>query len=144
MKKVLVDKDNNILFTGNNSKEVLRILTADVYSVTEEDEIIHMDDFKSLLDNKGICKHGELTYEIHFDLQFRGIDDYHRPVFKDVDSKLYFGDVNKLWNYEESGKDYEALKEYYRKNPDALEYFGSSFNCEPHGGSKPFFKFNII
>lgn len=77
---------------------------------------------------------GEPTSKTIYHLKFEGIDDWNRPVFKKTDSNIRLGDVNKLWTYNELGKKNETLLNYYRENIDALEYFGRSFNCEPHGG----------
>lgn len=144
MKRVLVDKDNEIVYEGVNAKEVLRILNADICSVSEEDEVKYGESFIPLLDEDGNCKHGELKYEVHFNLKFRGIDDWNRPIFTDIDSNVYFGDVNKLWVSRELGVNNEYVNNYYKDNPDNLEFFGYDFNCEPHGGLPSNFKLNII
>jgi len=133
MKRVLINKDNNILFEYKDAKEIHRILNADIHSVTEEDEIRYEHIFRPLIGK-------DLTYEVHFNLKFKGIDDWHRPVFKDIDTKLYFGDVDKLWSWDTPKN---KIIEYYKENLNALEYFGSSFGCEPHGGKQDFFKFKI-
>ena len=144
MKRVLVDKGDNIVYEGDDSKHVLRILNADIHSVSEDDEVKYIHNVKPLLDDKGNCKYGKLKYEVHFNLKFRGIDDWNRPVFKDIDASIYFGDTNKLWVYNELGKDNKDVNKYYKDNPGELEYFGGTFNCEPHGGLPDFFKLNII
>lgn len=144
MKRVLVDKNNEIVYEGVNAKEVLRILNADIYSVSEEDEVKYGESFRQLLDEDGDCKHGELKYEVHFNLKFTGIDDWNRPIFTDIDSNVYFGDVNKLWVFQELGVNNENVNKYYKDNPDNLEFFGYDFNCEPHGGLPSNFKLNII
>lgn len=79
-----------------------------------------------------------------FELKFEGIDDWNRPVFKEIDSKIRYGDVNKLWTYEECGEKNEKVIDYYKNNIDALEYFGTSFNCEPHGGNPYKSKLTIL
>ena len=70
-------------------------------------------------------------------IQFEGIDNWNRPIFREVSSKNRFGDVNNLFSYNhpnENGK----LKNYLKKckqNPNIyLEWFGTGFGCEPHGG----------
>lgn len=132
MKRVLVDKDNKIVYEGTDAKEILRILNADIYSVSEDDEIKYEHAFRPLIGIKG------LRYEVHFDLKFKGFDDWDRPVFKDVNSSLYFGSVNHL-----RGSQPDVV-DYLKTHPYELEYFGDKFNCEPHGGKPHFFKFNII
>jgi hypothetical protein len=82
-----------------------------------------------------------LTYQVHFDLKFRGIDSWNRPVFKDVDSTLHFGSVNKLFN---DSTPKEEIISYFKERPEELEYFGDKFGCEPHGGNQSFFKYNFI
>lgn len=77
-------------------------------------------------------------------IKFRGIDDWNRPVFKCIDPRyksLYFGDVNKLWDWNENT---DVVTNYYKEHVDALEYFGDSFNCEPHGGLDSRIKLEII
>lgn len=135
MKRVLIDSQNNIIYEGVDAKDVLSTLTKEPEDVTEEDEVRFQE---QLMNYEWI---GDLRYEVHFDLKFRGIDDWNRPVFKDMDSSLHFGDVNKLWGWEDDKKD---IQEYYKNHPFSLEYFGDKFNCEPHGGKQDFFKFKII
>lgn len=136
MKRLLIDSEDNIIYQGEDSKGLLSVLLADPEDVSEEDEVKWEEQLRNLEWD------GDLRYEVHFDLKFRGIDDWNRPVFKDIDSSLHFGDVNKLWGWEEA-KD-GKIEEYYKNSPSSLEYFGSSFNCEPHGGTQDFFRFNII
>lgn len=135
MNRVLVDSEDNIIFEGPEAKEVLRILNADIYSVSEEDEVKYEHLFRPLIGKEN------LRFEIHFDIKFKGIDDWNRPVFKDVDSNLYFGDVNKLFDW--STPKEEVIK-WYKEDNGGLEYFGQSFDCEPYGGRSEDWKFNII
>jgi hypothetical protein len=64
-------------------------------------------------------------------IKFRGIDDWNRPVFKDIDSNIYFGSVNTLFNYDDTA---EKVLTYFKDHIDELEYFGTHFGCEPMGG----------
>ena len=64
-------------------------------------------------------------------IKFEGIDDWNRPVYKDVDSKSRYGDTNKLFSWDATK---EKVDNYFLKNTDELCYFGESFNCEPNGG----------
>ena len=144
MKNVLVDKNNNIVYEGNDAKEVLRKLNADIYSVSEEDDIRYLDKVRTLIDDEGNPKYEELKYEVHIDIKFRGIDDWNRPVFKSTMSNIYFGDVNKLWVYKELGENNDIINTYYKQHIEELEFFGTSFNCEPHGGLPSHYKLNII
>lgn len=67
--------------------------------------------------------------QIEVYLTFKGIDDWHRAVFKDKTSSSYYGDCN----CNKTGLPKDVI-EYYKNNIDKLEYFGEYFNCEPHGG----------
>ena len=64
-------------------------------------------------------------------LQFKGIDDWNRPVFVD-DSGRYFGDTDHLFNY---GTSKEEILDFYRDLPlnECIRYFGQQFGCEPVG-----------
>jgi hypothetical protein len=71
------------------------------------------------------------------EIKFEGIDNWNRPIFKDVNSKWRFGDVNNLFSYHDIEED-DKFKQFlvdYKKTPNYyLQYFGSSFGCEPNGG----------
>lgn len=74
-------------------------------------------------------------------IKFRGIDDWNRPVFKNIDSNSHYGSVTTLFNYEDSA---EKVIEYFKSHIDELEYFGTAFGCEPHGGLDERIKFEIV
>jgi hypothetical protein len=61
-------------------------------------------------------------------LAFRGIDQFNRPVFKDVKRKHYYGSVDHLFSYEADKSSVQALLD-----TKSLRYFGTSFGCEPLG-----------
>ena len=61
-------------------------------------------------------------------LKFYGIDNFNRPIFKDIENKQFYGCVNKLFNHNENVND--VLKIVKKED---LTYFGKSFNCEPLG-----------
>ena len=63
-------------------------------------------------------------------VKYVNINNWNQPVFKSVNSKKYYGSVNKLFPYEETEK--EVLK---KVSSEDLVYFGTSFNCEPNGWS---------
>lgn len=68
------------------------------------------------------------------EIKFRGIDDWNRPVYKVAGDKyksLHFGSTNTLFKYEDT---VEKVNEYFKDHISELEYFGTNFNCEPHGG----------
>lgn len=81
-----------------------------------------------------------------FYLKFRGIDDFNRPVYRVVDKKLYFGSVNVLLPDKNIAPNNttKEINEYFRNNIKQLELFGSTFNCEPHGGHADNWNFVII
>lgn len=72
-------------------------------------------------------------------LKFKGIDDFHRAVFKDTQSNTYYGDCN----CNKTGLLKDVI-EYYKNNIDKLEYFGKTWNCEPHGGINSNIKLKIV
>ena len=74
-------------------------------------------------------------------IKFKGIDSWNRPVFKDIDSKHYFGSVNTLFDYNVNP---ELVIKHFKENTDDLEYFGDSFDCEPYGGIPANVKLEII
>ena len=74
-------------------------------------------------------------------IKFRGIDRWNRPVFKVIDKPMYFGSTDTLFNDEVEA---EKVNEYFKDNLDELEYFGSHFGCEPHGGRPENLKLILI
>lgn len=80
-----------------------------------------------------------------FTLKFVGEDDFSRPVFKDIDRPLYFGSTEVLVPDRKLGiNTAEDVVNFFNLHPHLLEYFGSSRNCEPHGGRASNWKFKII
>ena len=76
------------------------------------------------------------------EIKFRGIDHWNRPVYRDVNSKNHYGNVNKLFSYEAEEKE---VNEYHEKfNFDELCYFGQHFGCEPMGGLNKDIKFKLV
>ena len=70
------------------------------------------------------------------EIYFRGIDNWNRPVFKDVNSVSHYGSTSRLFpnkvlfpNSSESD-----IISFFRDNIRELEYFGNHFDCEPNGG----------
>lgn len=74
-------------------------------------------------------------------IKFRGVDDWNRPVFKDIDTKNHYGSVCKLFSYEEEP---ENVISYFKDNLNELEYFGTHFGCEPMGGLPENVTFEIV
>ena len=62
-------------------------------------------------------------------LKFKGIDDWNRPVFKDIEKKQYYGSTDILFSFSDSEE--KVLAEITRK--EQLTWFGNSFGCEPMG-----------
>jgi len=58
------------------------------------------------------------------EIKFEGVDDWGRPIFKQVNSKNRFGSTDKLCYTEE---EINSITE------QDLTWFGTSFNCEPMG-----------
>lgn len=75
-------------------------------------------------------------------IKFKGIDNWNRPVFKDVDSNTYYGSVTKLFSWDALPED--VIKYFKSSTTDGLEYFGSHFGCEPHGGLDENITLNIV
>lgn len=63
-------------------------------------------------------------------LKFVGIDDFNRPVFKNIKSNSHYGSTNKLFDYSTNKTE---IIDYFRSNINDLVYFGNKFNCEPDG-----------
>lgn len=63
-------------------------------------------------------------------LEFVGIDDWNRPVFKMPNTKMFFGSTDKLFDWDDTE---EIVLE--KLQIDDLCYFGNHFNCEPLGGT---------
>jgi hypothetical protein len=68
---------------------------------------------------------------MEYQIKFRGIDNYNRPIYKVIDKPMYFGSTDTLFSDE---ADEEKVNDYFKSNTDELEYFGNRFGCEPHGG----------
>ena len=145
MRTIIKDLTNTTIYEGSDAKDVFRVLTAEPCDISEQDEVMY----------EQILRTTEFTGKLRLveydddnnlivNIKFRGIDDWNRPVFKDITRSIYFGDVNKLWVYDELGEDNSLVNAYYKEHTEALEYFGDSFNCEPHGGLPPNIKLNVI
>ena len=61
-------------------------------------------------------------------LKFYGIDNFNRPIFKNIEKKQFYGSTDKLFNHNADAT--EVLKIVDEKD---LTYFGERFNCEPLG-----------
>ena len=61
-------------------------------------------------------------------VQFVGIDNWNRPIFKNIVSKRYYGSTDDLFHSEAT--EAEVLEHVTNKD---LLYFGTSFGCEPMG-----------
>lgn len=81
-----------------------------------------------------------------YHIKFRGIDDWNRPVYKSINSAIYFGSTSTLFPDPKLAPNNttEEINNYFRANRDEIEYFGQSFDCEPHGGTSRNWIFNII
>ena len=81
-----------------------------------------------------------------FHIKFKGVDDFHRPVYKVVDKNIYFGSTSILWGDPAwlPSRTKEEANDFFRARPEHLELFGSSFNCEPMGGFSKKWRIKII
>lgn len=61
-------------------------------------------------------------------VKFEGVDNWQRPIFKDVHSEARYGSFDTLFN--KSAREGEVLQQVFY---DDLQYFGNSFGCEPVG-----------
>lgn len=121
--------------------------TADLFSHQERiDHISKMaswieEDRVEIISSAGIHHYEFIDNEwkIVIQLKLAGVDDFHRPVFKDINSRNYYGDCDGR----KTGKPADVI-EYYKEHTDQLEYFGLHFNCEPNGGTNDRIKFEII
>lgn len=71
-------------------------------------------------------------------LEFKGIDQFNRPVFYSKEVDAYFGSVNELFPH-------DATKEEVLSTITDFDicYFGKSFGCEPCGGGELQYHFCI-
>jgi hypothetical protein len=62
-----------------------------------------------------------------YNIKFKGIDDWNRPVYKVLGLNVYIGDVNNLFNWDTPK---ETVDDFYKKddNIKCLCIFGSTFN----------------
>lgn len=84
-----------------------------------------------------------LTSQKVIKLAFVGIDNWNRPVYKNIDRKEYYGSVDCLYSCEPK-ESVKEINDFFRKNIKELEYFGTSFGCEPMGGLKENIKLVIL
>lgn len=61
-------------------------------------------------------------------VKFEGIDSNNRPIFKDVNSCLRYGNTEELFPHWTDEK--TVLK---KVESESLSYFGDTFGCEPMG-----------
>lgn len=63
-------------------------------------------------------------------VEFEGIDDFNRPVFKPTYSNERFGSTDILFPY--FATEHQVLE---KVTEDDLCYFGNTFGCEPYGSA---------
>ncbi|MBY7854403.1 hypothetical protein KW429_11905 [Vibrio fluvialis] len=61
-------------------------------------------------------------------IQFVGIDSFNRPIFKSLTDNAFYGSTEKLFSLHASESEVLA-----KVSVSDLDYFGSSFGCEPMG-----------
>jgi hypothetical protein len=88
----------------------------------------------------------DIGIKLEMKIKFRGIDSFNRPVYKHINSTAHFDSTNTLRTYSRNPGIYEIMEidRYFRNNIHELEYFGTSFNCEPHGGENNKYELIII
>ena len=67
-------------------------------------------------------------------IEFVGVDDWNRPIFKPVEKNYYLSDVNNLFDY---GTSEEKIKQFYKDLKPLREYItihGFRVDEDPHGG----------
>ena len=64
-------------------------------------------------------------------IYFVGIDEWNRPVFKCIASKLYFCDTENLFKFDITEK--EIVERYKQIGTGTICYKGKHFNSEPEG-----------
>ncbi len=62
---------------------------------------------------------------------FVGVDDWNRPVFREIGTRRYFCDTDNLVRYD--AKEEEIIDRYKRIGTASICYKGSSFDAEPMG-----------
>lgn len=62
---------------------------------------------------------------------YAGVDEWNRPVFKEIAGKRYYCDVFHLFDY--NAPEEEVLKWYASAGTSAICYKGSRFDSEPEG-----------
>ena len=69
-----------------------------------------------------------------YNIKFRGIDDWNRPVYRILGTNTYIGDTDNLFNWEDSK---EVVDTFYKKddNIKCLCVFGARFNVGDPLGS---------
>lgn len=69
-------------------------------------------------------------------LDYQGVDWWSRPIFKVTHSSLskplYVGSTNHLFD---GNTPREEVIDFFKRNKGELEIMGTSFGCEPLGGS---------
>lgn len=76
------------------------------------------------------CKIGKFGIKTPVIVRFEGIDQFDRPIFKDVDTNTRYGSTHLLFSYR--SQEAEVLDII---NEEDLSYFGDKFGCVPIGTS---------
>ncbi len=78
-------------------------------------------------------------------IKFYGIDNFNRPIFKQVNKQQFFGLIDHLFRDE---NEFNDKKDYFLQwldtHQDNISFFGTHFNCEPLGIYNKNWKFKII
>jgi hypothetical protein len=83
-----------------------------------------------------------------YTVKFEGIDDWNRPVFKDINSSNRFGSTEILFPDKKLAPNNtpEEITNFFKSLPKlgTLAYFGNKFNCEPYGTVKRTWYFEFV
>lgn len=80
----------------------------------------------------------------HLTLIFKGIDDWNRPIWQDIETKSFYGSTDTLFPHKTIASTETEINSYFRQNTKEIEYFGNRFGCEPSGGRNGIASITII
>lgn len=126
----LFSSENELLYEGAEGLTLIKELKAFNKSGIASNKINELVDNGEL--KKVIFDHG---MKLHVDLKFKCIDDWNRPIFRIVDSKVLLCSVENLFPDNElyGGRTNQHIIDYYKQYPDQLCVFGTNLDDDPLG-----------
>ena len=126
----LFSSENELLYEGPEGFTLIKELKAFNQSGTTSDkinELVDSGELKKVIFDSGM--------KLHVDLKFKCIDDWNRPIFKIVDSKVLLCSVENLFPDDKlyGGRTTKHIIDYYKEHPDQLCIFGTNLNHDPLG-----------